>query len=298
MGPTPKAYIYLLLTTIFWGGNAVAGKLALRHVSPMLLTASRWGLACAALTIIGRRQLRDDWPVVWARLPQLLALGMVGFALFNVLLYSAVLFTTAINVSIEQAGIGMVIFIANFLLFRMRVSIAQIAGFLISIVGVLLTASHGNLAGLLALDVNLGDALMLLAVLLYGGYTVALRFKPAIHWQSMMIASTFGAFLISVPFAIGEAALGGNIPPDAIGWGVIAYTAIFPSILGQIFFIRGVELIGGNRAGLFVNLVPIFGTLLSVVLIGEDFHLYHAVALLLVLGGIALAERRAPVATT
>lgn len=294
MAPTPKAYILLLLTSLFWGGNAVAGKLALGHVSPMLLTTGRWGVACLILAAIGWPRLRHDWPVVRARWPWLVMLGMLGFALFNILLYTALLFTTAINVSIEQAGIPMVIFVANFLLFGTRVSGAQIVGFLISIAGVLLTASHGDLAGLLALDVNSGDALMMLAVLLYGAYTVALRAKPAMHWQSLMIAMTFGAFVTSIPFAAGEVAFGAAILPDMRGWAVIAYTAIFPSILGQIFFIRGVELIGGNRAGLFINLVPICGTLLSILVVDEAFHAYHAVAMVLVLGGIWLAEHRRP----
>ena len=84
--------------------------------------------------------------------------------------------------------------------------------------------------------------------------------------------------------------MGSTSLPDARGWSVIFYTAIFPSILAQIFYVRGVELIGANRAGLFVNLVPVFGTLLSVALLGEKFRIYHAVALALVLGGIALAE--------
>ena len=78
--------------------------------------------------------------------------------------------------------------------------------------------------------------------------------------------------------------------PDALGWAIILYTVIFPSILAQIFYVRGVELIGANRAGLFVNIVPVFGTLMSVLLLGEEFHLYHAFALAFVLGGIWLAE--------
>ena len=83
---------------------------------------------------------------------------------------------------------------------------------------------------------------------------------------------------------------GAGIVPDARGWAVVAYTVVFPSILAQVFYIRGVELIGPNRAGLFINLVPIFGTLMSVLILGEDFQLYHAAAMILVLGGIWLAE--------
>ena len=284
------AYTLLLLTTLFWGGNAVAGKLAIGHVSPMLLTTARWGLALALLCLIGWPRLAADWPKVRRHAVFLGLLGGVGFTIFNVALYSAVLYTSAINVSIEQAGIPMFIFIANFLFFRLHATPAQIVGFLVSIGGVALTASHGDLARLLALDVNFGDLLMLGGVIAYAGYTVALRFKPDIHWQSLMIALTGGGFLASLPFTAAEAWRGAVILPDPRGWGVILYTAIFPSILAQQFYVRGVELIGANRTGLFVNLVPVFGTLLSLLILGEEFHLYHALALALVLGGIWLAE--------
>ena len=131
---------------------------------------------------------------------------------------------------------------------------------------------------------------MLLAVLVYSAYTVALRFRPLIHWQSMMIMLCGSAALTSIPFVVAEFWYGAAILPDAQGWAVIAYTVFFPSILAQAFYIRGVELIGANRAGLFINLVPVFGTLLSVLILGEDFQLYHGLALVLVLGGIWLAE--------
>jgi drug/metabolite transporter (DMT)-like permease len=285
-----NAYVLLLLTTLFWGGNSVAGKLAIGHVSPMLLTAARWGFAFVILLAIGLPRLQEDRQAIRNNLWLLTSLGAFGFAVFNVVLYSALLYTTAINVSIEQAGMPMLIILANFLLFGIRVTLAQIIGFLLSLAGIALTASHGNPVRLLELDVNFGDALMLLAVVVYGGYTVALRFKPAIHWQSLMIVLCGSALIASVPFVAAEFWYGALIVPDTRGWAVIAYTAIFPSILAQIFYIRGVELIGANRAGLFVNLVPIFGTLASILVLGEDFQFYHALAMVLVLGGIWLAE--------
>ena len=284
------AYLLLVLTTLFWGGNAIAGKLAVGHVSPMLLTALRWGIAMVILWLIGRKQLRTDWQLVRGKLPLLMALGFLGFAVFNIALYSALLYTTAINVSIEQAAMPMLIFAANFLLFRLRVTWLQIVGFVLSIVGVMLTASHGDPRELLALNVNFGDLLMVIGVIVYSAYTVALRLKPAIHWQSLMIVLTGVAFIGTLPFVAAEFYSGAGIVPDVQGWGVVAYTIFFPSILAQIFYIKGVEMIGANRAGLFINLVPIFGTLLSVMILRETFHLYHGIAMVLVLGGIWLAE--------
>ncbi|EHK58458.1 DMT family transporter [Allomesorhizobium alhagi] len=285
-----KAYMLLGLTTLFWGGNAVAGKLAVGHVSPMLLTTLRWGLAMAILLAIGWPRLRADWSKVRRRLLYLTTLGALGFTVFNMALYTALIYTSAINASIEQAGIPMLIFAGNFLLFRMRVAWAQIVGFILSLAGVAVAASHGDPVALLHLDVNFGDLLMLISALVYAAYTVALRFRPMIHWQSLMIMLTGTAFVTCIPFALAEFWTANAIVPDAQGWAIVTYTVLFPSILAQIFYIRGVELIGANRAGLFINLVPIFGTLLSILLLGEDFYAYHALALIMVLGGIWLAE--------
>jgi drug/metabolite transporter (DMT)-like permease len=142
----------------------------------------------------------------------------------------------------------------------------------------------------LTLELNYGDAIMLVAVFLYSGYSVGLRLKPAMHWQSLMLALSVAALVTSLPFFVWEIAAGKVIVPDARGWTVIVYTAIGASVISQITYIRGNELIGANRAGLFINLVPIFGTLLSVLIVGETFQLYQALALVLVVGGIGLAE--------
>lgn len=285
-----QAYIFLALTTLLWGGNAVAGKLAVGHVSPMVLTSLRWTFAALILLVIGLAQLRRDWHKLRPKLFLVICLGAFGFAAFNLLFYTALNHTTAINVAIEQGAMPMFIILGNFLLFRQRASWQQIIGFVLSLIGVALTASHGDLASLATLEINRGDALMMIAVLLYGGYTIALRFKPQVEWRSLMLVMASAAFATSLPFAISEIASGAAVLPDAQGWMVAAYTAIFPAILAQVFFIKGVEIIGGNRAGLFVNLVPITGTLLSILLLGEALQFYHVAALALVLGGIYLAE--------
>lgn len=284
------AYLFLLFTTLLWGGNAVAGKLAVDHISPMTLVFLRWVLAVLILLPIGWRKLREDWPVVRRHWLLLGGLGACGFTFFNAIFYTALSYTTAINVSIEQAAIPIVIILANFMLFRLRVNRVQIAGVVLTIIGVALTASHGDLRQLLNLDLNFGDAIMLIAVLCYSFYSVGLRLKPAIRWQSLMLALSIAALVTSLPFFLWEVAAGKVIVPDARGWAIAFYTAIGASVVSQIFYIRGNELIGANRAGLFINLVPIFGTLLSVLIVGETFQLYQGVALALVLGGISLAE--------
>ena len=289
-----QAYIILCITTLIWGGNTVAGKMAVGHVSPMMLTSLRWVIACTVLLIFAAPQVRRDFPAIRRNWLLLLGYGTVGFTAFNAFLYSALQDTSAINAVIEQAGIPMVIFVMNYVLFRTAFSLAQIAGFTLTLGGVALTASHGDLTTLLSLDLNQGDAMMMAAVLVYAGYTVALRFKPEIHWKSLIAISALGALISSIPLVIWEFSTGRMIWPDMQGWVIVAYAGLLPSLVSQILYVRGVELIGPNRAGLFINTIPIFGTLLSITLIGEALQTFHIAAMALVLVGIAVAERGRP----
>lgn len=285
-----KSYIFLIVTTLAWGGNAVAGKIAIGHVSPMVLTFSRWFVAFLMILAIGLPEIRRDWPAIRRNLPLLAGYGIVGYALFNALLYSALLYTSAINVAIIQAGIPMLIFAFNFLLFATRISPMQIAGFVLTLAGVLLIAARGDMSTLVGLRLNFGDGLMLLAVLAYAVYTIVLRYRPDMNWKSLMAVPALGAALASLPLVFWEVQSGAALWPDATGIAVTLYTGVFASLVAQVFYIFGVEGIGPNRAGLFINLVPVFGTLLSIAILGESLHAYHIAALTLALSGIAVAE--------
>lgn len=285
-----KAYIFLLATMLFWAGNAVAGKLAVGHVSPMLLSGVRWALVVPVLLLLGGRHLAQDWPALRPRLWLLMFLGFLGFTVFSVAMYGALIYTSATNVSIEQGGMPVFVFAASFLMFGTRTRPAQLLGFLLSFAGVAVTALHGDLHRLFSLDVNIGDALMMLAVLAYGIYTAAIRVRPQVHWMSLMIVLCLGAALGAVPFIAAEAAAGALILPDATGWAIIAYVVAFPSLAGQALYIRAVGLIGPNRAGLFINFLPLWGAVLSVLILGEPFETYHGLALVQVLGGVLIAE--------
>ncbi len=290
---TAQARVMLVLTTLFWGGNAVAGKFAVGEVSPFLLSWFRWTIAAVILLAIAWPKLRRDWPVIRANLRYLTAMGAIGFTVFNGLLYYALTSTTAINATIIQAGMPMFIFALNFLIFRTAATPLQFAGYTLTLVGVAVAAGRGNLLGLAELDLNEGDLLMVVATFIYAGYSVALRQKPEMHWLSFVTTLITIGSLASLPLVAVEF-VGGTLiwPGTPIAWTVVAYTAIFPSILAQAFFIRGIEVLGSNTGGLYLNLIPIMGALLSVALLGEHFQLFHATALVLVLGGIALAQRR------
>jgi drug/metabolite transporter (DMT)-like permease len=289
-----RAYLCLILATLFWGANAVAAKMAVGEISPMLLNALRWPLSVIVLIALSRRQFRRDLPVMRRHMGSLFLLGTVGMVGFSGALYIAVAYTSAINVSIEQAAMPGLVMLGNLLLFGTRARPAQIAGGLMTIAGVAVTALHGDLTSFASLDVNIGDAIMLFGVLCYAAYTIFLRYRPPMHWQSLMIALMLAATVSAAPFALWEFANGDTMLPTAKGWGIIAFTVIFPSLLAQPLYVHGTELIGSNRAGVFYNLTPIFGVLLSIVVLGEEFHAYHAAAIAMVIAGIWLAERRRP----
>lgn len=290
MSNSLKAYIFLLITTLGWGGNAVVGKFSVGHIAPFTLSAARWTMAVALILAISLTQIRRDWPEIRKHWLLMLCYGAAGFAGFNALLYTALKYTSAINCVIEQAGIPGFIFIGNFLLFRVSAKPAQILGFTLTLLGVGLTATNGSLASIAGISLNLGDGLMLIAVLLYAGYSVALRWRPMVHWKTLMAFSAIGAALACVPLLVTEITAGHFITPDAIGWAAILYTGTVPSLVSQVLYVRGVELIGSNRAGLFINAIPIFGILLSVLFLGEPLQTFHLIAMAMVIAGIAIAE--------
>ena len=282
------AYALLLATCFSWAGNSIAGRMAAGEVSPLLLVTLRWGLAIALVLPFAWRHLRDDRAMIAAHWLQFAGLGILGFTIFNTLLYTALSVTTAVNVVLIQAAMPALIFAINFALYRTRVVALQMVGFAISIVGVGIVVLGGG-GGLGA--VGLGEAIMVLGALVYACYTVAVAAKPKVHWLSSITVMGAFALLASLPLAGWEVASGRAIwPSDAFDWSVVLYTALFPSLIAQVCFMRGVDLIGSNRAGLFVNLVPVMGTLMAVVILGEAFGVHHALALALAMGGVALAE--------
>ena len=285
--------LLLALTALMFAGHSVAGRLAVGEISPMTLTCARWGLALIPLGLAQRGRLARDLSILRPRLGYTVAMGALGFTAFNALFYSAAHRTSALNLSILQGAIPAFVLIGARLLYGIRVRSWQALGALLTMVGVAAIACRGDVARLLALAFNDGDLLMVLACVFYAGYTVGLRERPTLPGLGFFTAMAAVAFATSLPLLGIEIAVGAFTPPTWRGVGVLFYAALFPSLIAQIFFMRGVQLIGPGRAGVFVNLVPVFGALLAVLLLGETFALYHAVALVLVVAGIAIAERAA-----
>lgn len=290
-----RPYLILVLTVAFWGGNVVAGKAAVGHIDPYALITLRWAGALLAVLPFALGPLRRDWPVIASKWWHYAFYGVVGFTTFNVLVYVAAYFTSGVNNALDQVAINILVMLGNFLLFGTCVKLLQLLGVGLTIIGVAVTATHGELGRILALDVNLGDALVLLACLAYAAYSLSLRWRPATHWLSFLVASFFAALVGALAYQLalggGMGALAGAIPTiTPLGWLIVLYTILFPSIVSQILYVRGVELIGANRASLFINLIPLFGALGSVLILGEALETYHLIAAALIVAGIVLAE--------
>jgi drug/metabolite transporter (DMT)-like permease len=290
-GTSGRAYLLLTLTALCWGANAVFGRLAVGEVSPMALVTLRWLGALGLLVVFAHAQVRRDWPILRERLLFVSAMGALGFTVFNALFYLAAHWTTAVNIGIIQGSIPGFVLIGAFAVYRTRVGGPQVAGVLVTLLGVAIVAAGGDLARLATFTLNFGDALMIAACVLYAGYTLGLSRRPPVSPLSLFTVIAGAAFLTSLPLALVEAALGRFQWPTPEGWIILALVTLFPSFLAQIFFIQGVSLIGPARAGVFVNLVPVFASILALLVLKEPFRPFHALALGLVLGGIWLSER-------
>ncbi len=285
-----RPYLILAATTLIWAGNAIASRLALGHVSPMMLTTLRWVGTLSLMAVLAGAAFRREWPAIRANWKWLAVMGVVGFTGFNALFYLSALYTTAVNIGIIQGSIPVMVLAGAFFAYRTPITGLQAIGIVVTIAGVALLAARGDLTVLTGLAFNFGDVLMLVACLGYSAYTVALRERPAISPQPFFLGLSLVALISSLPLLAAETIHGSAQWPDLRGWLIILYVAVLPGFVAQLLFMRGVELIGPGRAGLWVNLVPVWAAILGPLILGEVFAWYHAVALLLVLGGIAIAE--------
>ena len=284
--------LLLVLTTLIWAGHSIVGRLAVGEVSPMTLTCLRWAVALVPILIAARPHLRRDWPRLIARWRYIAVMGTFGYTVFVALFYLAAHRTSALNLSIIQGAIPALVLIGARAILGVRFTSLQALGAGLTMLGVVAIAAQGDLERLKALAFNSGDVMMIAGAATYAGYTIGLRQRPRVSGLSLLAGMALAAFLTSLPLMGWEIATSGFMPLTSAGLAILVFVALGPAFLAQIFFMRGVELIGPGRAGVFINLVPVFGAIMAVVLLGEPFAAYHVVALALVVGGIAIAQSR------
>ena len=285
-----RAYLLLTVTTWCWGANAIFGKVAVGEISPMLLVTLRWLGVVILLLLFARKHLINDWPILRHHLKYICLMGTLGFTVFNALFYIAAHSTSAVNIGILQGAIPVFVLLGTFLLYHARISPIQVFGVAVTLVGVVTVASGGDITQLLNLSINQGDLYMLIACLFYAGYSIGLSRRPAVSAMGLFTSIALVAFIASLPLLVLEIGNDTFQAPSTTGWVIVALVSLLPSFIAQVFFIYGVSLIGPGRAGVFVNLVPVFASIMAVFYLQESFEPYHAVSLALVLGGIALSE--------
>jgi len=274
-----------------WGANTIFGQLAVDQISPTMVVLMRWVFVAALMWPLYGRRVIADWPVIRPKLGLTILMASLGFTGFNTLFYAAAHTTGALNMGILQGSMPIFVLLGSLLFFGTRVTSVQVAGTFIGLVGVIAVATEGRPKALLDLDIAPGDGLMLLACLLYSFYTLALKKRPAISGMSFFTVMAPIAMLTAIPIVIADIAINGFMVPTLQGWLVTLAIAIFPSCIAQLTFLRAVDLMGPGPAGSYMNLTPVFAALMGVTFLGESFFDYHAIGLILVIGGIWLVQR-------
>ena len=281
-------YLILSVAPLCWASNIVLARGVADIIPPAAFAFWRWTLACVLVLPFTLRQLSQDWPSITRHWKILFGLAVLGISSFNTLLYTAVHTTTAINGALIQTTMPAVIVLLSLILYREKVSQRQIAGVLLCLLGAGLIVLRGELRTLLTLSFVQGDLLMIIAVIFYGLYSALLRRRPSIHPLSFLAATFFLGSAGLLPVYLAELAFAG---PFTLSRNIalsILYVALFPSIIAYFCWNKGVDRVGPNRAGLFINLIPVFASLLSVWLLGESIRGFHIGGMALIAGGMAL----------
>jgi drug/metabolite transporter (DMT)-like permease len=287
-----QAFILLAGASLFWSGNHIVGRAIGGHVPPLALSLVRWLIPILLLWPIAYPHLRREMPAIRRHWRILLWLGATGGALFTVLQYVGLQYTSALNVSVLNSLVPVLIVAASGALFREPIAPLQLAGIVVSSIGVLVVIGHGEMETLAKLSFNWGDLIIVINMAIFAVYAACLRLRPAMHWSSFLFVIAVVSTLGTLPFFLHEMASGYTLKLDWLTSGAIAYVSIFPSILSFAFWNRGVELIGANRSGPFLHLVPVYTALLAGTLLGERLAWYHAAGLALILIGVWLASVR------
>ncbi len=291
-----QPYLLLSLTSLFWAGNIVLGRYVAGHVPPMTLSCVRWIGAFFMLLPFAWPHLARDWPVLRARLPLMIGLSATGFAINNALSYWALQYTQALNALLIQSSGPLFVALWSLTLFGVRLTWAQLAGIVISLAGVLTIILGGDLTALAGIRFNKGDIMLAGALMSFGLYSALMPRRPVTHQLSLITFTTGCGALLLLPFAVWEYSTGFMLKFDTTTIATVIYVVVFPSALAYLFFNRGIALIGPNRAAPFFHLMPVFGSAMAILLLGEQPRLFHLIGYLLVLAGIVIASRQASAA--
>jgi drug/metabolite transporter (DMT)-like permease len=281
--------LLLTLTSLFWAGNIVLGRFIAGHIPPATISWIRWIGAAALLSAFAWPHLRRDWKTIKANAGLLTLVTAIGISAYTAISYYALQYTEAINALLIMSTGPLLVAVVTFVLYGEKPTARQVIGVFASLAGVIVVVARGDFDTLRHLKMNPGDVWFFIAQILYAFYTVLLRKRPAIHSLSFAFLLFGLGGLLLTPFAAAEIAAGRYPVWDGLTLATLAYVMVMPSLVSYLFYNRGVELIGPNRAAPFYHLIPIFGSALAILFLGERPHLYHAAGYALVLAGIVIA---------
>jgi len=287
-----QPYLLLSITALCWAGNAIVGRMAAGHIAPVTLSFLRWSFAFLIILPFAWKHLVRDWAAIRSRLGIMILLSITGIGAFNTLQYWALEHTQALNTLLLQSAAPLVVAVWSLALLGVRLTLAQAAGVMLSMAGVLVILMHGDLTKLSNIEFNRGDLIFIVALVIFGLYSVLSLKRPNIHGLSF-VAFTFGVGAAClIPLFIWELFTRPLMAIDTANLLTLFYVALFPSTLAYLCFNRGVQLIGANRAAPFFHVVPVFGTVMSIVFLGEHPQAFQFLGFALVLTGVFVASRK------
>jgi drug/metabolite transporter (DMT)-like permease len=287
-----RAYLLLSLSALFWAGNWIVGKILAPLVPPAALTFWRWAIALALIAPFVAARLWCSREVIRAHWRPIALLGLLGGGLHNVLQYWGLQYTAAINGPILNSLTPIFIIVMGAVFFHEPLRGRTMVGACIALAGGLAIITRLDPGVVLGLSFNTGDLLIVLSLVMLAGYTIALRWRPQ-GLDALTFLACF-ALVAEVPVglaALAEYAAGARMVLSSTSIAGIVYVAIFPALLAYHFWNLGVAALGAARAGVFMYLLPFFGSILGVTLLGERFGIHHAVGIGLIISGVSLATR-------
>ena len=294
--PAVSPYLLLSLTALFWSGNWVIGRAFVSdaQIPPIALAWWRWAIAVSLMMPFALPQIRSHWATIWRHRKIMSLLAMLGMGFHNLLSYVGLQFTTATNGVLLNSATPVMIILIGVVFFKRRVPAIQMVGVAISLVGVMTILTKGQLELLTTVQFNRGDLIVLASMLLWALYTLTLKWRPqGLPGIALLAVCGLIGLLGMTPVYVWEIASGKSIQWT---WGAAAallYLGIFPSVIGYVFWNRGVEEVGPSVAGLFMYLMPVFGSLLAWLFLGERLFWFHLVGIAFIFAGIYLTTRTA-----